>query len=91
MKILLDQNLSFRLIKKLSTLFSDVNHVKNFGLANSGDFEIYEFAKKNDFTILTFDADFFDISLLRGSPPKVIWLNTGNLTSKSVVNLIEKI
>lgn len=89
MKLLLDQNLSFRLVKKFSLKFPSTDHVKNIGLTNSSDIEIYQYAKSNNFSIVTFDADFLDIILLKGSPPKLIWLNTGNLTSQSVFGLFE--
>lgn len=38
-----------------------------------------------NFTIVTFDADFYDISLIKGCPPKIIWLRTGNLTTSEIV------
>jgi predicted nuclease of predicted toxin-antitoxin system len=50
--------------------------------------EIWQFAKQNGFTIVTFDADFFDLSILRGFPPKVVWLRTGNLTTSEIAELI---
>lgn len=90
MKLLLDQNLSFRILKNLSKLFPDSNHVKNIGLCDSSDIEIYNYAKANNYLIITFDSDFLDIALMKGSPPKLIWINTGNLTSKAVLELLEK-
>jgi predicted nuclease of predicted toxin-antitoxin system len=60
------------------------------GLENAGDPEIFDFARKNDFTIVTFDSDFVDLNALYGTPPRIIWLNTGNLTTKSVSELIMK-
>ena len=58
------------------------------GLHNRNDAEIWQFAKQNGFTIVTFDADFFDISILRGHPPKVIWLRTGNLATSEIAERI---
>jgi predicted nuclease of predicted toxin-antitoxin system len=47
-------------------------------------------AKANDFTIVTFDTDFFDISLLKGTPPKVDWLSMGNTTTNNLAICLEK-
>lgn len=47
-------------------------------------------SKKNNFTILTKDSDFYDISLIRGAPPKVIWLQLGNTSKQNIINLLIK-
>lgn len=52
------------------------------------DPDIWEYARKHDFIIVTFDADFYDLSLLNGHPPKIIWLRTGNLKRSELVNLL---
>ena len=52
---------------------------------NASDFKIWEYAKKNGYTIVTFDADFNDLSLLFKHPPKLIWLRLGNTTTKNLV------
>ncbi|MFH6946209.1 MULTISPECIES: DUF5615 family PIN-like protein [unclassified Flavobacterium] len=49
------------------------------------DIEIWNFAKQNDFTILTLDDDFEKLSLLKGAPPKVIILKTFNKNTKEII------
>ncbi|MDR2065126.1 MAG: DUF5615 family PIN-like protein [Prevotellaceae bacterium] len=88
MKLLFDQNISFRILNRLPAGFADCLHVKSVGLNNHNDMEIWQFAKKNGFTIVTFDADFFDLSLVRNFPPKIIWLRTGNMTTDKIVDCI---
>ena len=78
MKILFDQNISFRLVNLLKTTFEQVDHVKSLGLTDATDLEIWNFAFKNNYTIVTFDSDFIDLATLKGSPPKIIWLRFGN-------------
>ncbi len=41
-----------------------------------------------DFAIVTFDSDFYDISIINGHPPKIIWLRTGNLKTNEIVQLM---
>lgn len=88
MKLLLDQNNSYRLVKKLGALYPDTEHVTKLGLTNKTDREIWETAKANDYTIVTFDADFYDISLTQGVPPKVIWIRSGNTTTRNLERLL---
>jgi predicted nuclease of predicted toxin-antitoxin system len=89
-KLLLDQNISYRLVDKINLIFPGTEQVKRLGLENKTDREIWNFAKKEDFTIVTFDSDFNDMSLLLGHPPKVIWIKAGNLTTKSLERLIKE-
>lgn len=67
-KLLLDQNISFRLIKKIESDFPGSEQVRRVGLENKDDKVIWEFASREDFTIVTFDFDFYHISLICGRP-----------------------
>ena len=58
MKLLFDQNISFRVLKKLNSAFQNAVHVSEVGLNDVNDIDIWKFAKQNQFTIVTFDADF---------------------------------
>ena len=84
MKLLLDQNISFRLTKTLHEYFSDIQSVKENDLQNADDRRIWEYARQQGFTIITFDEDFYNIQLLKGFPPKIIWFKTGNLRRKQL-------
>ncbi len=90
MKLLFDQNISFRIVNKLQSIFPESKQVKALGLEDSSDIEIWNYAKLNDFVIITFDADFADIANIKGCPPKIIWLRTGNTTTNNIVEIIEK-
>ena len=78
MKLLFDNNLSHKLLEKTKDIFPDSTHVMHEKLDESEDQEILEFAKQNDFTIITKDSDFNDLILFFGYPPKVILLKIGN-------------
>lgn len=88
MKLLFDQNLSRKLVNRLADTFPGSSHVQFHKLAETTDTEIWEFAKANDFCIVTQDADFAERSRLYGSPPKVIWLRCGNAPTREVEILI---
>lgn len=84
MKLLLDENLSPRLVARLTDLFPGSSHVHECGLGASPDTVIWDFAASNGFTIISKDLDFHDRSVLRAGPPKVIWLRTGNCSTDRV-------
>jgi predicted nuclease of predicted toxin-antitoxin system len=75
-------------VTRLSDIYSDSSHVQFHDLAEKTDTEIWEFAKINDFCIVTQDADFAERSRLYGSPPKVIWLRCGNAPTREVEELL---
>ena len=85
MKLLFDQNISFRVIKSIKDLYPDAKQVRELHLENATDREIWSFAKREGYTIVTFDSDFFDLNLLRGIPPRIIWLKFGNSTTDDII------
>jgi len=87
-KLLFDQNISFRIISKIGINFPEAKQVRQLGIENYSDIEIWKFAKENKFTIVTFDADFFDLSNFKGHPPKIIWLRFGNTKTDFIANII---
>lgn len=89
MKLLLDANISWRLIKLIENDFSNCFHSNDIQVNQPAkDLEIWEFAKKNNFTILTHDDDFEKLLLLKGAPPKVIILKTFNQNTKQISELL---
>jgi len=74
MRLLFDQNLSPRLVGRLRDVFPDCSHVFSHGLDRADDRVLWEFARVNDFVLVTKDADFSELSTLQGFPPKVIWI-----------------
>ena len=88
MKLLFDQNISYRIVSKLKNTFPEAKQVREIGLENSTDRVIWEYSKRNDFTVVTFDADFYDMSNLYGHPPRIIWLRTGNRRTSDLAKLL---
>lgn len=88
MKFLFDQNISHRILHLLPDEFVGSSHIKSEGLINSPDRQIWEFAKQNDFIIVTQDSDFNEINSLLGFPPKIIWIRTGNLKTNALLEIL---
>jgi predicted nuclease of predicted toxin-antitoxin system len=88
MKLLFDENLSDRIVRKIIDLYPDSAHVKGLALNNTDDAIIWEYAKRNDFTIVSKDSDFYQRSLLYGHPPKLIYLRIGNSPTAKIVQIL---
>jgi predicted nuclease of predicted toxin-antitoxin system len=88
MNLLFDQNISSRILKLLPARTAGSSHVKFEGLTNAHDRQVWEYAKKNNFTIVTQDSDFNDLTTLLGFPPKIIWIRTGNLKTAAIHQII---
>lgn len=74
MKLLFDENLSRKLVARLSDLFPESSHVTIEGLQQHPDATVWEHAKSRGFAIVTADSDFYDFATAYGPPPKVVWL-----------------
>jgi predicted nuclease of predicted toxin-antitoxin system len=84
LKLLLDQNLSRRLLPDLAPHFPGSAQVQLLGLETATDLALWEFACAQDFTIVTKAVDFLELLVVRGFPPKVLWLNCGNLSNAAL-------
>ena len=84
MKLLFDQNLSFKLCKNLADLFPESSHVRLLGLSEAGDRALWDYAKTNGFAIVSQDADFAEMAALLRPSPKVIWLRAGNQSTAAI-------
>ena len=88
MRLLFDQNLSRHLRVLLSDLYPGSLQVREIGLADAPDTVIWAYAIEHGLTIVTKDADYRDLSLARGHPPKVIWIRLGNGPTSQVAALL---
>lgn len=74
MKFLLDQNLSPKTTRFLKTLGLDAHDMRDKGLGGASDEKIYEFAKKQDFILITYNSDFSRMYKTRKDLPGLILL-----------------
>lgn len=88
MKLLLDENLFDRIISRIVDLYPNSAHVKTLHLTNTDDLLIWEYAKANDFVIVSKDSDFHQRNLLYGHPPKFIYLRIGNNPTSKIVQIL---
>ena len=88
MKLLLDQNLSHRLVSALESSYPGSIHVREFGLLSAPDDAVWSHAQRHGLMIVTKDSDFHQMSLLRGHPPKIVWIRRGNCTTAEIAEIL---
>jgi predicted nuclease of predicted toxin-antitoxin system len=87
-KLLFDENLSRKLVARLGDLYPGSIHAASAGLLQSPDSEIWEFARAHKFVIVTADADFYQIAIVKGAPPKVVWLRGCDYPTRTVESML---
>lgn len=85
--LLLDENLAARLVRAVGDIFPGFAHVSELGLLGRPDQYIWQAARSRGMAIVTKDEDFQRLSILRGHPPKVIWVGLGNCSTTEVSQL----
>jgi predicted nuclease of predicted toxin-antitoxin system len=88
MKLLLDENMSRRLVPFLQEAFPGSTQVALVGLERADDQAIWHFAREHDYTIVTRDTDFEELATRHGKPPAVVLISTGNSSKSAVLSLL---
>ena len=88
MKLLLDENLSDRIVPRILDLYPGSTHVKSHGLIHTDDALIWAFAAQQGYAILSKDADFHQRSLVFSHPPKLVFLRVGNCPTSRITELL---
>ena len=90
MKLLLDQDLSFKLCARLADLFPGATQARLIGYDRADDRELWQYAADHGFALVTQDADFAQLATLLGPPPRVIWLRCGNAPTAHIEALLRR-
>jgi predicted nuclease of predicted toxin-antitoxin system len=88
MKLLLDQNLSYRLVPALESLYPGSVHIRDVGLAMAEDETVWNYAMQHGLIIVLKDTDFYHRSILFGHPPRVVWVRLGNCATAHIETLL---
>lgn len=86
--MLFDQNVSPDLVRRLTDVFPGSDHVFNVGLDEADDIDLWQYARDHGFIVVSKDADFSEISMVHGFPPKLLWLRLGNCRTEDIEELI---
>jgi predicted nuclease of predicted toxin-antitoxin system len=89
-RLLFDEQLSEELIQALQDLFPQSLHVRRLGQGGAADPVVWQLAAEHDCMLVTKDEDFHRLSVMRGAPPKVVWLRLGNCATADVARLLRE-
>jgi predicted nuclease of predicted toxin-antitoxin system len=90
MKLFFDENLSPQLVRFLREEYPDSSHVRNVSMVGSSDSQIWDYCKKNNFTVVSKDTDFRERSMAEGFPTKIVWLDVENAGTSEIANLLRR-
>jgi predicted nuclease of predicted toxin-antitoxin system len=89
-KLLFDENLSPRLVALVADECPGSIHVRDVGLARADDAAVWEYASAPGMVIVSKDSDFHQRNLLFGPPPRVVWIQLGNCTTRDVERVLRR-
>jgi predicted nuclease of predicted toxin-antitoxin system len=78
-KLLLDENISDRIVQQIVDLFPGSTHIKAVGLKEADDSVVWKWSKQHEFTVVSKDTDFYQ---------RVIWLRVGNCPTRLITTLL---
>ncbi|UTW66119.1 DUF5615 family PIN-like protein [bacterium SCSIO 12643] len=84
MKLLIDQNISKRIIDSISDIFPGSLHITGTQLSNYSDLEVWNYALKNDFILISTDPEVFDRCVLSEDSPKTVFVFSEIMTTNKM-------
>lgn len=89
MKLWIDAQLPPALARWLTETFSlEAHSLRDLGLRDAKDLEIFMAARAENVIIMTKDSDFIDLVCRLGKPPQILWLTCGNVTNRNLKRLL---
>lgn len=68
----------------------DAVHVRDLGLREAEDPQIFDRARKAGIVVFTKDDDFVDLVRRLGTPPQVLWLRCGNMSNARLKEILTR-
>jgi predicted nuclease of predicted toxin-antitoxin system len=87
-KLLLDENLSRRLVPALQASFPGSSQVALLGLERATDAQLCAYAAEHRFVLCSKDNDFPRLVAARGYRPQLVHLALGNLSNDAVLSAL---
>jgi len=87
----LDAQLSPRLARWIEETFEvECSHVRDLGLRDAEDPDVFQKARDAGSVVMTKDEDFIRLVERNGPPPQVIWVTSGNISNDRFKALLLK-
>jgi predicted nuclease of predicted toxin-antitoxin system len=89
-KLLLDHNLSHKIAIRLADVYPESTQTRLLNFGRTGDSELWFYARTHGYIVVTKDRDIAELAVLRGAPPKVVWLRIGNCSANAVESMLRR-
>ena len=89
-RLFFDEQLSEELCKALADIFPGSLHIRLLGHGGAGDTTVWDLARTHGCLLVSKDEDFHRLAVLRGAPPKFVWIRLGNCTTVDIVQLLRR-
>ncbi|MGL5833908.1 MAG: DUF5615 family PIN-like protein [Waterburya sp.] len=88
--IWIDAQLSPAIATWIDSTFEEISALalRDIGLRDAEDFEIFEAVKAQKVILMTKDSDFVDLVERKDAPPKIIWLTCGNTSNARLKEIL---
>jgi predicted nuclease of predicted toxin-antitoxin system len=90
MRLLFAEQLSDALPAVLADVFPGSLHVRTLAGIGVPDERVWQLAIEHACLLVSKDEDFHRLSVLRGAPPKVVWLRLGNCRTEAAAELLTR-
>jgi predicted nuclease of predicted toxin-antitoxin system len=87
-KLLLDEDLSRRLVPRVQGPFPGSSQVALLGLERASDGQLCDFAAEHDVVVCSKDADFQRLVMARGYRPRLVQLALGNVCNDALLSAL---
>jgi predicted nuclease of predicted toxin-antitoxin system len=77
------------LCKTLGDIVPASLHIRLLGQGGATDATVWDLVRHHGCLLVSKDEDFHRLTLLRGAPPKFVWIRLGNCTTDDIVQLLD--
>jgi predicted nuclease of predicted toxin-antitoxin system len=89
-RLFFDEPLSEALCTTLADIFPSSLHIRLLGQGGAADATVWDLARQHGCLVVSKDEDFHRLALLRGAPPKFVWVRLGNCTTDDIAQLLRR-
>ena len=89
-RLFFNEPLSEAMCQTLADIFPDSLHIRLLGHGGAADTTVWDLARQHGCLVVSKYEDFHRLALLRGAPPKFVWIRLGNCTTDDVVQLLRR-
>jgi predicted nuclease of predicted toxin-antitoxin system len=89
-QLLFDEQLSEELCEAVADIFPGCLHIRRLGQGGAPDTSVWDLARERGCLVVSKDEDFHRLAVLRGAPPKFVWIRLGNCTTEAIARLLRR-